>query len=47
MPQPTPNKKIAKSIKVNLALQIAEAFEGPVRVFRFECVTGDKDHPTD
>ncbi len=39
--------KAAKSIKVNLTLQIVEAYEGITRVFRFDCVTGDKDHPTD
>lgn len=41
-PQPKP-----KTIKVNLAQQIVEAYEGTERIFRFECVTGDKDHPTD
>jgi lipoprotein-anchoring transpeptidase ErfK/SrfK len=38
------NKQV---IKISLAHQIVEAFEGMTRVFRFECVTGDKDHPTD
>jgi len=37
----------AKSIKVNLAQQIVEAYEGSTRVFRFDCVTGDSEHPTD
>jgi lipoprotein-anchoring transpeptidase ErfK/SrfK len=41
-----PNKTI-KIIKVNLMLQVVEAFEGSKRVFKFDCVTGDKDHPTD
>ncbi len=36
-----------KTIKVNLTHQIVEAYEGGERAFRFECVTGDKDHPTD
>lgn len=36
-----------KTIKVNLMQQIVEAYEGKAQVFRFECVTGDKDHPTD
>lgn len=36
-----------KTIKVSLAQQIVECYEGDKRVFHFECVTGDKDHPTD
>jgi lipoprotein-anchoring transpeptidase ErfK/SrfK len=36
-----------KVIRVNLALQIVEAYEGAERVFKFECVTGDEDNPTD
>ncbi|WP_240435070.1 MULTISPECIES: L,D-transpeptidase [Ralstonia solanacearum species complex] len=55
---PTPTKKLSaksqpkaprtiKTIKVNLASQIVEAFESNNRVFRFECVSGDRDHPTD
>lgn len=36
-----------KRIVANLALQVLEAFEGKTRVFRFECVTGDGEHPTD
>lgn len=39
--------KANKIIKVNLAQQIVEVFEGSTKVFRFECVTGDKNHPTD
>lgn len=39
--------RIAKSIKVSLAMQTVEVFEGSKRVFLFDCVTGDKDHPTD
>jgi len=42
--KPLPRSKI---IKVNLAQQIVEVYEGTERIFRFECVTGDKDHPTD
>lgn len=43
-----PAKKTAtKTIKVNLAQQIVEAHEGNTRIFRFECVTGDNEHPTD
>ncbi|CAN7616901.1 L,D-transpeptidase [Acidovorax sp. Leaf78] len=38
--------KISKTIKVNLSLQIVEAMEGLKRVFVFDCVTGDKGHPT-
>lgn len=33
--------KAKKVIKVDLALQILEAYEGTERVFKFECVTGD------
>ncbi len=36
-----------KTIKVSLNQQTVEAFEGNTRVFKFDCVTGDKDHPTD
>ncbi|MGA3980428.1 L,D-transpeptidase [Ralstonia nicotianae] len=36
-----------KTIKVNLTSQIVEAFDSNNRVFRFECVSGDRDHPTD
>lgn len=36
-----------KSISVNLALQTLEAYEGKLVVFRFDCVSGDRDHPTD
>jgi lipoprotein-anchoring transpeptidase ErfK/SrfK len=32
---------------VNLSLQTVEAYEGSARRFKFECVTGDQDHPTD
>ena len=43
----TKKSKIHKVIKVNLSLQIVEAFEDSTKVFRFDCVTGDKEHPTD
>jgi len=36
-----------KLIKVNLSLQIVEAFENNKPVYKFDCVTGDSDHPTD
>jgi lipoprotein-anchoring transpeptidase ErfK/SrfK len=36
-----------KLITVDLSLQIVEAFEQKKRIFRFDCVTGDHDHPTD
>ncbi len=36
-----------KIIKVSLTQQIVETYEGSKKVARFECVTGDKDHPTD
>ena len=39
-------EKAKKTIKVYLANQILEAYDGSERVFRFECVTGDADHPT-
>ncbi len=42
-----PKSKGKKIIKVNLTQQIVEAFDGATKIFSFECVTGDKDHPTD
>lgn len=36
-----------KVIKVDLSAQMVEAYDGGERVHRFECVSGDKDHPTD
>ncbi len=42
-----PKSKGKKLIKINLMRQIVEAFEGSEKVFSFDCVTGDKDHPTD
>lgn len=41
------SQSTTKVIKVSLTEQVVEAFVGKERVFRFECVTGDKDHPTD
>jgi len=36
-----------RKIKVYLDQQIVEAYEGEERIFRFECVTGDKWGPTE
>lgn len=36
-----------KVIKVDLTAQLVDAYDGNERVHRFECVSGDKDHPTD
>ncbi len=36
-----------KKIKVYLDQQIVEAYQGTERIFRFECVTGDKWGPTE
>ncbi len=43
----TPRAMAEKLIKVTLSQQIVEAFEGSRRVFLFNCVSGDRDHPTD
>ena len=43
---PLTSKKPRKLIKINLAQQMLEAYEGDALVFRFQCVSGDKDHPT-
>lgn len=40
-------KNVRKVIKVDLTGQTVEAYAGGEKVFRFECVSGDKDHPTD
>ncbi|WP_107313902.1 L,D-transpeptidase [Burkholderia metallica] len=37
----------AKSIVVDLSGQSVQAFDGAATVFRFDCVTGDSEHPTD
>jgi lipoprotein-anchoring transpeptidase ErfK/SrfK len=42
-----PAKKLVKTIKIDLAQQMVEAYLGAERVLKFECVSGDKDHPTD
>jgi lipoprotein-anchoring transpeptidase ErfK/SrfK len=36
-----------KVIKVDLTAQLVDAYDGNERIHRFECVSGDKDHPTD
>lgn len=36
-----------KQIKVDLIQQVVEAFDGSDRIYRFDCVSGDLDHPTD
>jgi len=36
-----------KVIKVDLRAQLVDAYDGSERIHRFECVSGDKDHPTD
>lgn len=41
------NEAATKRIQVDLSRQCVEAYEGRVCVFRFDCVTGDREHPTD
>lgn len=36
-----------KRIKVDLSQQIVEGYDGDQRIHRFECVSGDQNHPTD
>jgi lipoprotein-anchoring transpeptidase ErfK/SrfK len=36
-----------RRISVSLDQQIVEAYDGDKQVHRFECVSGDGDHPTD
>jgi lipoprotein-anchoring transpeptidase ErfK/SrfK len=43
-PGQAPNRKC---VRVNLTLQIVEAYDGDERMHRFECISGDEDHPTD
>jgi lipoprotein-anchoring transpeptidase ErfK/SrfK len=43
----TRQSRSRKVIKVDLAAQLVEAYDGIERIHRFECVSGDKDHPTD
>lgn len=47
VPVNQPQPKVVKTIKVSLMQQTVEAYEDSTRIFRFECVTGDRDHPTD
>lgn len=42
-----PKQPVTKMIRVDLTKQTLEAFEGSTRVFSYECVSGDKSHPTD
>lgn len=44
---PTRQSRSHKVIKVDLTAQLVEAYDGIERIHRFECVSGDKDHPTD
>jgi lipoprotein-anchoring transpeptidase ErfK/SrfK len=41
------SRKYAKRIVVDLDTQTLKAYEGADVVFAFDCVTGDKNHPTD
>lgn len=38
---------MAKTIKVSLGRQILVAYDGTKEMFKFDCATGDEDHPTD
>jgi len=38
---------MSKRIKVNLQRQVLFAYDGSQEVFKFDCATGDQDHPTD
>ena len=38
---------MGRVIKVDLTAQLVDAYDGGERIHRFECVSGDKDHPTD
>ena len=38
---------MGKVIKVDLMAQLVDAYDGGERIHRFECVSGDKAHPTD
>ncbi len=42
-----PGKKVTKHIRVDLMTQTLTAHEDGKEVLRFDCVSGDKDHPTD
>jgi lipoprotein-anchoring transpeptidase ErfK/SrfK len=43
----TSQSRSRKVIKVDLTAQLVEAYDGSERIHRFECVSGNKDHPTD
>jgi lipoprotein-anchoring transpeptidase ErfK/SrfK len=43
----TPAEQAEKTIQIDLALQIVETFAGVELVHSFECLSGDKAHPTD
>lgn len=45
--KPGQSAKNNKHIKVDLMQQIVETFDGSERIHRFECVSGDRDHPTE
>jgi lipoprotein-anchoring transpeptidase ErfK/SrfK len=48
--KPSPKTRQSRSrkvIKVDLMAQLVDAYDGSERIHRFECVSGDKDHPTD
>lgn len=38
---------MSKRIVVNLRRQVLTAYDGTQQVYRFDCCSGDKDHPTD
>ena len=42
-----PKSKEKKVIKFSLSQQTVEAFEDSTKVFKFDCVTGGRDHATD
>lgn len=43
----TGSPRSRKVIKVDLTAQLVDAYDGSERIHHFECVSGDKDHPTD
>jgi lipoprotein-anchoring transpeptidase ErfK/SrfK len=45
--KPRAQPKVKKVIKVDLTAQVVEAYEGKEKIFRFDCVSGDSEHPTD
>jgi lipoprotein-anchoring transpeptidase ErfK/SrfK len=44
---PKPKNPHQHAIEVDVASQTLKAFDGPSLVHTFDCITGDKDHPTD